>query len=50
MELGDAKKGDCTMLDALIPAIDAFQAEAEKSASFSAVLLSFHVISSFIPL
>ena len=37
MELGDGKKGDCTMLDALIPAIDAIQAAAEANASFTDV-------------
>jgi hypothetical protein len=40
MELGDAKKGDCTMLDALIPAIDAVQASVEKKADLATVLLS----------
>lgn len=37
MDLGDAKKGDCTMLDALIPAIDAIQSSAEANADFATV-------------
>lgn len=38
MELGDAKKGDCTMLDALIPAIDAIQKSADNNGDFATIL------------
>lgn len=44
MDLGDGKKGDCTMLDALIPAIDAIQSAAESNASFNEVYFSHSLI------
>lgn len=48
MDLGDAKKGDRTMLDALIPAIDAVQQAAESGKNLQEVCIFFAFFVSFL--